>query len=282
MDTKRPKPTRRRGPSLKRASGVLYFLAAVGLVVVISPSVRDAMSDRYSRASVANFSFGSIAGALGGALGLDGVAAAIKDSQNARAAEGEKQTGADNELEQAEINQEAMDGAVQAVADADMTLPLDACETADSQEDLDDSKISSENWRRTLTAVDARKTIGVDSRGGEMKRLIDQHNQLYCSDDDQARGRCSSPGDGLADADVNAGTLLAPESGETLSDEEYKASRAFVENVTNGMPVENLPASFEKTAAGKSYVLEQRHSAAQISMAQQALNKIIANRRVRN
>lgn len=282
MRTKRTNPGKSKAPKLQMVSAALYAVAAIGVAVVVMPTVTDSRLANLTRSSVANFSFGGLGGMLGSALGLDGVAAAIKDSQNARDAEAEKQNGAKKELDQAEINQDATTAVANTVADADMTLPLDACDTADAQEDLADSKISGDMWRRALTAADARKTVGVESQGGETKRKLDEHNQIYCSNDDQARNRCTSPGNGMEDADVNVSTILAPNSGETLSDEEYKASRSFVENVTNGLPVENLPPSFEGTAAGKSYLLAQRHNAAQISMAQHALNKIIANRRVRN
>lgn len=245
-----------------------------------APIIYDAVVLRWSNLTGWTLSKSSVA-LLSLASITNIVAEAIKDKQNADVGVGEKALGGDEQLEQAEITYEAMRiTSENAIVNAGMSL--DACDTLENERDAADAKVSAHAWAKTLTIADSPSTVGANNTGTAMRRTLDTHNLLYCSDDDERLRRCVSPGNGLQNADIQASTLLSPNAGATLSDEEFDAGREFVKNITNGIPVQDLPASLEKTQAGQAYILEQRKNAAQISMSQYALNRILAAQRVRN
>jgi hypothetical protein len=276
---------RKQGNFLKKLPLVACALGAMVVGAMTVPLISDAVVSRawsgsYSYSMASNFSLSSLASkalSFGGSVAAE----AISNQSEAQKAQGEKQTGAKKELAQATINRNAQEASTGAVASSD-NLTMDACDTLESPQKILDAKVSSDLWARSMTASTTSSTVGVESTGRVMRDNLERHNKLYCSTDDANRGRCTFPGNGMEDADVQLGTIMVPNSNSTISPDELQASNAFVENVTNGFPVENLPVGFEKTPQGKLFLLEQRANAAQISLAQQSFNRIISKRRAPN
>jgi hypothetical protein len=208
------------------------------------------------------------------------VAGAISDKENGDQGSEEKALAAEKELAGAGLFQGALASTAKNAGASGGMVP-DGCESLESEENALDAKASAVTWQKAMTGGNARSTVGSDNAGKSMREVLDTHNDTYCSDIDEARGRCYVPGNGLQNADIMASTVLVPNAGSTLSDEEFEASRRFVTNVTNAVPTQNLPPALESSSAGQSYVLEQRRQAARLSLSQNALNRIIASERVR-
>lgn len=205
---------------------------------------------------------------------------AIKNEQGSLTAEGEKQNGAQKELTQGKLNYQANAAASEAAAKAMDTFGDDAstesmCSTLDSSNQAGAAAGGAKREAKVMAAGLGNRRLYTASAGEKQKEVIETHNDLYCSQADADRKRCSAVSDKvMQDADVNAGTLLAPANDSTYSEQEAKAAKDFVTMVTNPVPHEMLPAAFEKTAAGKSYVLAQRIAQAQMSVADFSLSSI--------
>jgi hypothetical protein len=211
----------------------------------------------------------------------DAIVKAIQDSQNAATSEGEKQTGAQKELTQAQLNFDATSKAKKVAAEAQDIAGGDeyvngSCETLETANQAGAAAKGAGQEARAHTAALAARNLYTPSVGAEQKKLLATHDTNYCSAADEKRNRCKATTKILMqDAEISAGTLLSPANGSTYTKDESKAAEEFVKIATNPMPAEMLPNAFEKTAEGKTYILASRFAQAQSSVAQFSLSSIM-------
>jgi hypothetical protein len=196
----------------------------------------------------------------------------------------QKQTGAFKETTQAELNYKASaetaDGAFQAAEKySSPEVMANTCDVAEDQSASMNSKISADLWTKAIVATNLERSLSSKSEGESMRRVLDTHFSLYCSDADAIRDRCAAMGGGMPDADINVGTFFTPNSENTLSQQEYNASLAASRNIINAVPFPNLPQSFENTSSGQVYLVQKRSNEAVLSLSDHAMARIIANRR---
>lgn len=87
-----------------------------------------------------------------------------------------------------------------------------------------------------------------------------------------------APGTGsknMPNADIEAASLLGE---RTYNPDQLEAARYFVRNVTDPIPLENLPKGWEKTDQGRAYLTGQYLRSAQMSIAQHSLAEMVAAR----
>ncbi len=121
----------------------------------------------------------------------------------------------------------------------------------------------------------ARRTMFTPNTSAAVRRLYDEHATKYCSAQDEALGRCTAVDSQLQNADVRADAALNTAS---YTPAQIDAARAFVNNVANPMPTQNIPMDWERTAQGKMFVAGQYVEQARGSVAANSLNAAIAAR----
>lgn len=122
----------------------------------------------------------------------------------------------------------------------------------------------------------AKRTLFTPNTMAAVGRIYDDHANKYCSQQDVDQGRCSRAADlRLQDADVRADTML---NSSSYTPEQIVAARAFVINVTNPMPTQNIPQKWEATPQGKTFVAGQYIEQARASVAANSLNAAVAAR----
>jgi hypothetical protein len=196
----------------------------------------------------------------------------------------EKQTGAMKELTQAKMNYDATLETSKAAAEAEDKFGNPAelanmCDTAATGQQAAIASNSAAINGKALNAALTRRQLHSPAPAVVTKQLIDEHNNSYCSDDDQAHGRCNTAASipkTQQNADLNAGSLLTPSNGSTYSNTEREAAQKFIVMASGPVPPENLPPALEKTPQGKAYVLATMVAAAQSSVAKHSLSQIWA------
>lgn len=127
-----------------------------------------------------------------------------------------------------------------------------------------------------LNRDSAKRTMFTANTSAAVVGLYDDHVSKYCSQQDADLGRCSRPAAAaLQNADVRADATLNVSS---YSPEQIAAARAFVANVTNPIPTQNIPKDWEKTDQGKTFIAGQYIEQARASVAANSLNAAIAAR----
>lgn len=132
--------------------------------------------------------------------------------------------------------------------------------------------------RETLNDLNrdfAKRTLFTPNTSAAVAKLYDDHAAKYCSQQDADLGRCSAVDPKLQNADVRADVMLNTSS---YSPQQIEAARAFVANVANPMPTQNIPKDWEKTAQGKMFVAGQLIEQGRASVAANSLNTAIAAR----
>ena len=196
----------------------------------------------------------------------------------------EKQTAATKELTQAKMNYDAALKTSKAAAEAEDKFGNQAelanmCDTAATGQQAAIASNSAAINGKALSAALTRRKLHSPAPAIVAKQLIDEHNKDYCSDADQAYGRCSTANNipkTQQNANLNAGSLLTPSNGSTYSKEEAVAAQKFIVMTTDALPVQKLPPALEKTPQGGAYVLAQMVAAAQSSVAAHSLSQIWA------
>lgn len=206
----------------------------------------------------------------------------------------EKQTVAQQQLQQADLNYKAAQAMQEASAEADdkftsassdITNPNasgNACSTMSTAAATTSAAQSAQLTARALSATGMRKHLYTSNASTAMQKTLENHNQNFCSAEDAKRGRCGSGGatsvpPEMQDADINAGTLLAPSGAQTYTDNETKAALQYIDHVLGPIPTENLPIAAERLPSGKRYIVEERAVNSVRSMAAYSLNQIFAN-----
>lgn len=129
-------------------------------------------------------------------------------------------------------------------------------------------------WR-ALNDRAASRTLFTANTSAAVAKLYDDHAAKYCSRQDAELGRCSEVAPELQNADVRADAMLNTTS---YSSAQIDAARAFVSNVANPIPTQNIPRDWERTSQGKTFVAGQFIEQARGSVAANSLNAAIAAR----
>lgn len=132
--------------------------------------------------------------------------------------------------------------------------------------------------RETLNDLNrdfAKRTMFTPNTSAVVGKVYDDHADKYCSQQDADLGRCRAVDSTLQNADVRADVTYNTSS---YTPAQIDAARAFVNNVANPMPTQNIPKDWEKTPQGKTFVAGQYIEQARGSVAANSLNAAIAAR----
>lgn len=153
------------------------------------------------------------------------------------------------------------------------------CEVGAASEQARAINIDASLNEKALTRSGVRQQLYVENATVVAKDIYETYKSRYCSNADVQRGRCTTAVDPMMQgASLEAGTLLTPTSGETYTAQESQAAADFIQMVTNPFPEEMLPKSLEKSQGANRFLLAQMHAQAQMSVAQGALNHVMASR----
>ncbi|HUX62234.1 hypothetical protein [Sulfuricella sp.] len=129
---------------------------------------------------------------------------------------------------------------------------------------------------RSYNTDSAKRTLFTPNTSAAVGKLYDDHVNNYCSQQDADLGRCSRPADpAMQNADVRADATLNTSS---YTPDQIAAAQAFVTNVVNPMPTQNIPKNWESTNQGKTFVAGQYIEQARASVAANSLNAAVAER----
>lgn len=214
----------------------------------------------------------------------------IDTATNAIVAVIEKQSAAEQQLTQADLNYKAATISSRVGADAmdmftqpaaDLMNPNDsanACATMATAAAATTAASNAALHARSLAAASTRKALYTTNSSADLRKEVQIYAENFCSDKAFERGACSKKADAdMQDADSNAGSLLAPVAGRTYSVTEAKAASQYVSNVIGPIQQESLPIVMEKTPAGQRFLVEQRSMASVQSMAAFSLHQIFSN-----
>lgn len=122
----------------------------------------------------------------------------------------------------------------------------------------------------------AKRTMFTPNTSAAVGKIYDDHVDKYCSQQDADMGRCSRPvNPSMQNADVRADATLNTTS---YTPEQIVAARAFVSNVANPVPTQNIPKDWEKSDQGKMFIAGQYIEQARASVAANSLNAAVAAR----
>jgi hypothetical protein len=213
----------------------------------------------------------------------------IDTATNAIVSAIEKQSASNMQLKQSEINYDAATQSQKAGAEAqdmftepsadlmDPNTAANACATMATATAATTAANNATITAKALSSADARKTLYTSNSSGVMQQKMAEYKTNFCSDKARERGMCDVPvAAHMQDADINAGSLMAPSGGGTYSADEAIAARSLIDNIVGPIPQESLPIALEKTPAGQRFVLEQRAMSSVRSMANFSLNSIFA------
>lgn len=127
----------------------------------------------------------------------------------------------------------------------------------------------------SLCADSAKRTLFTANTAAAVASIYDEHASKYCSQQDADLGRCQVTNPDMQNADVRADVAL---NSSSYTPEQVAAARAFVNNVTNPFPTQNIPQSWEKTTQGKTFVAGQYIEQARASVVANSFNAAIAER----
>lgn len=127
----------------------------------------------------------------------------------------------------------------------------------------------------SLGAEFAKRSLFTANTAAAVAKGYDEHVNKYCSQQDAALGRCQLASPDMQNADVRADVALNTSS---YTPEQVAAARAFVNNVTNPVPTQNIPQSWEKTPQGKTFIAGQYIEQARASVAANSFNAALAER----
>lgn len=133
--------------------------------------------------------------------------------------------------------------------------------------------------RETLNDLNrgfADRTLFTPSSQAAIGKIYKDHADKYCSHQDADLGRCASTADAkMQNADVLAGSIFESSS---YTPQQIDAAKAFMANVVNPIPSQNIPKDWEATPAGQSFVAGQYIEQARASVAANSFNAAIASR----
>ena len=126
-----------------------------------------------------------------------------------------------------------------------------------------------------LGARFAQRSLFTANTAAAVRKIYDEHAEKYCSAQDAALGRCKAASADMQNADARADVAL---NASSYTPEQFAAAQAFVSNVTNPVPTQNIPKDWEKTDQGKTFVAGQYIEQARASVAANSFNAALAER----
>lgn len=269
---------------MKKIKRTLLALAVCGVVGLSSQSPANACcGDGAAAAAGATAAGSAVSAAIGAATSalvgwLERLNTTISTGFGRLTAEIEKQTASMRTFEQGNAAVQSQLFMEKARADAQVKYELSprVCfETAGGAS----AAVAAGEVRETLNDLNrdfAQRTMFTPNTSAAVGKLYDDHISKYCSQQDVDLGRCSRAADPtLQNADVRADSTLNTSS---YTPDQIVAARAFVNNVANPMPTQNIPKSWESTPQGKTFVAGQYIEQARASVAANSLNAAVARR----
>ena len=200
-------------------------------------------------------------------------------------AAGEKVTAGKKELTQAKINyQAAVDANERYMRAQDTYLSPSAqafqsCEGLAAEQRGTASLANTDVSAKAMSRALVKDQLFVNSEAAIVRDRMGRYRELYCSEADVERGRCTnSAPKAMQGAAIDAGTLLIPSAGETYGVDEARAAADFVTMVTNPSPSEMLPRALESGRGGERFQIAQMVGQSRMSVATGALVQIMASR----
>ena len=197
----------------------------------------------------------------------------------------EKELAADKELTQAHLNYQAASAQQKRFTEAqDLYLapsaqPYRTCETMANANTTQRAGESARTLGKVLNEVAGQNLMRTENAALRAKKVLDNYRANYCSDDDEARGRCKAVDKKMQNAAVSVESLMNPTAGDTYNDQEAKAALDYVNMVTSPTPPEMLPKALEgKSEAAERFAVAQMSAEAQMSMANHSLVQILASK----
>ncbi|MGZ1522232.1 hypothetical protein [Xanthomonas citri] len=190
-----------------------------------------------------------------------------------------KQTASQRTFEEGKIQADTQLYMEEKRADAqqDFVLSPRACYEAQAASAVGDSVESTNQTVKNLVKGVSDRTLYTSNTAGAVGNVFRTHAASFCSEQDAKLGRCSTPvAADLQNADVRADNLLGR---DVLSDAQYAGAVAYLNNVINAIPTQQIPKGWEKTDQGKAFIAGQLMEQGKLSPAALSLSNMIAMRR---
>ncbi|KAF1702988.1 hypothetical protein [Pseudoxanthomonas kaohsiungensis] len=122
------------------------------------------------------------------------------------------------------------------------------------------------------------RTLFTTNTAAAVDRVFRTHAEKFCSDRDVELGRCTRAADvDLQNADVRADNILGR---DVLTADQLAAATAYLNNVINAVPTQNVPKGWERTPQGRAFVAGQLMEQSKLSTAALSMSRMVAMRRV--
>lgn len=191
-----------------------------------------------------------------------------------------KQTASARVIEQGAVqaNTQLYIEGKRAQAEIDYELSPRACFEKQAAGAVDNAGVTVAGTVQTLNRDFTDRTLHTVNTAGAVDQIFQTHAEKFCSTKDAQLGRCSSPASPeLQNADVRADNLL---SRDALGADQYEGAVAFMRNVTNPIPTQQVPKGWEKTAQGRAFVAGQLVENGRASVAANSFAHMVAMRKV--
>lgn len=163
-------------------------------------------------------------------------------------------------------------------AEMDYELSPRACYEKQAAGAVDNAGVTVATTLQNLNRDFADRTLHTVNTAGAVDAVFKDHADKFCSTKDAQLGRCRTPASAdIQNADVRADNLL---SRDALNNDQYAGAVAFMRNVTNPIPTQQVPVGWEKTAQGRAFVSGQLVEQGRASVAANSLANMIAMRKV--
>lgn len=260
----------------------ILMAVCLSLSVFMTTPVKACCGDGAAAALGATAAGGAVVGAISGAtsvivLWLERMTITIASGFGKVVAEIMKQTAAQRVMSEGSVAAQTQLYMEKARADAQAKYELSnrACyESAGGAA----AGVAAGETREALSDLNrgfANRTLFTANTSAAVGKIYSDHQQKFCSQQDADLGRCRVVDAKMQNADVRADAILNSTS-YTL--DQIDAAKAFVNNVANPMPTQNIPKEWEKTDQGKTFVAGQYIEQARASVAANSLNAAIAVR----
>ncbi len=267
--------------TMQRVFWILMLIGTIGLSV--HAPANACCGDGAAAAAGATAAGSAVSAAIGTATStivtwLERLNTTITNGFGRLYAEIQKQTAAMRTIQQGNVAVQSQLFMEKARADAQIRYELSprVCFESAGASSMGVAAGESRETMNELNRDFAKRTMFTPNTSAAVAKIFDDHAEKYCSQQDVDLGRCSRAADPkLQNADVRADAML---NVSTYTPEQIAAARAFVNNVANPTPTQNIPKDWEKTPQGKSFIAGQYIEQARASVAANSLNAAIAAR----
>ena len=191
-----------------------------------------------------------------------------------------KQTASQRVMEEGRITTDNEMYLTERAADAllDYQLSPRACYEKQAAGAVDSAGVTVANTVKDLNREFTQRTLHTTNTAAAVAQIYTDHADKFCSAQDAKLGRCSTAAaQDLQNADVNAGNLL---SRDALTGDYLVGAQAFMRNVANPIPTQQIPVGWEKTEQGKAFIAGQLVEQGRASVAANSFSNMIAMRKV--